>query len=92
MKYRDEILKAGLKLWHYDPSKVSTRNIAKIIGKSHVTVFNEFPNGVKNAVAAYGVRQKDSVVIVSLILSKSKLVAHLTDEELEHHWNAVKTF
>ena len=91
MKYKDEILEAGLRLWKYDPSKVSTRNIAKLIGKSHVTVFNQFPNGVRKAVAAHGVAQGDSVVIVSLMLIGDPLVANLTDAQREEHLQAVRS-
>lgn len=88
-KVRLEILEAGLKLWHYDPSKVNARNIAKLIGKTHPAVYHHFPSNIKNAVAGYGVRKNDSTVIVSLILTNNHLISHLTPEERLMHLNAI---
>lgn len=90
-KTRTEILEAGLKLWKLDPTLITNRAIAEIIGKTHVTVFNHFPNGtLRKAVAAYGVQQKDSVVIVSLLLNKDPLVTDLSEEERQKHLDFVK--
>lgn len=89
--YRELMLEVGLKLWRSDPTKISTRNIAKMIGKSHVTVFNKFPNGVRKAIAAHGVAKGDSVVIVSLMLINDPLVANLSEEEREKHLQAVRS-
>lgn len=88
---REEILEAGLKIWRYNPSMVTTRNIAEMIGKSHVTVHYHFPqNGLRKAVARHGVMKGDSVVIVSLLLIGDNLVKDLTEEERDFHFSAVK--
>lgn len=89
-KARQEILEAGLKLWHYDPSKVNPVNIAKLIGKTHPAVYHHFPTNIKKAVAAYGIRKGDSVVIVSLYLTNDPLVADMKPEEIQKHLDVLK--
>ena len=87
---RMEILEAGLKIWRYDPSKVNAVNIAKLIGKTHPAVYHHFPRNIKKAVASYGVRKGDSVVIVHLILTNDPLVESLSEDERQKHLNTVK--
>lgn len=88
---REEILEAGLKLWRIDPSEITTRKIGQLVGRSNVAVFRLFPNGLKKAIAEYGIQKQDSVVIVSLILTNDPLVTGMTRKEKEKHLNAIKS-
>lgn len=92
-KVRTEILEAGVKIWHADPSKVSARNIAKVIGKTHPSIYHHYPNKNRllTAVANHAIQAGDSVVIVSLILTNSPLVGALTEEERMAHIKSVAT-
>lgn len=91
-KSRQEILDAGLKLWRVDPSKVNARNIAKLIGKTHPTVYHHYPDKERllKAVAHHGVQKGDSIVIVSMMLMGNPLIAELSEAERQKHLNVVK--
>lgn len=87
---RQKILEAGLKIWHYDPAKLSTRSIAKVIDCEHTTVWHHYPHGnLRKAVALYGISQGDSVVISTLILTNDKLVRKMPEAERKKHLKAV---
>ena len=90
---RTAILDAGLVLWKADPSKVNARNIAKIIGKTHPTVYHHYPDKERllKAIAHHGVKTGDSIVIVSLMLTSNPVVADLSQEERQKHLDAVKS-
>ena len=93
MKHGDlvklRILKAGVRLWHKDPSLVSARKIAPKVDLTPQGVLYHFPNGLKNAVAMYAVEAGDSKVIVQLILTGSKYVKNLTDQERRKHIKSI---
>lgn len=87
---KQKILDAGLKIWHIDPSNISTRKIGEMIGMSHCTVAYHYPDGkLKDAIAAYGISKGDSVVVVSLILTGHHLVDGMSVEEKQKHLNAL---
>lgn len=89
---KEKILEAGLKLWRSDPSKVNPHHVARMIGKTRPAIYYYFKNteDLKKAVAAYGIEQGDSVVIVGLMLTDSPLVKDLTEAERRKHLSAVK--
>ena len=89
---RTAILNAGLQLWRSDPSKINARNIAKIIGKTHPTVYHHYPDKERllKAVAHHGVKTGDSVVIVSLMLTGNPIVTSLSEDERQKHLNVVR--
>ena len=89
---RTAILDAGLQLWRADPNKINARNIAKIIGKTHPTVYYHYPDKERllKAVAHHGVKTCDSVVIVSMMLTNHPLVAGLSEAERQKHLDVVK--
>lgn len=91
-KARKQILDAGVQLWRADPSRINARNIAKLIGKTHPTVYHHYPDKERllKAVASHGVREGDSFVIVSLILTNNPLVADMSEDERQKHLNIVK--
>lgn len=89
---RTAILDAGVKLWRADPSKVNARNIAKLIGKTHPTVYHHYPDKERllKAVAHHGVQTGDSVLIVSLMLTDHPLVAAMSEDERQKHLDVLK--
>lgn len=92
-KIRKQILEAGLQLWQSDASKINARNIAEIVGKTHPTIYHHYPTkkDLLEAIARHGVEVGDSVVIVSLMLAGSPLIASLSAEERQKHLDVVKS-
>lgn len=89
-KIKQQILEAGVQLWHHDPRKVNHRKVASLIGKAYSTVFYHFPN-LKQAVAEYALEKGDSVIIVHLILTSHELVKDMPAKEKEKHLKALRT-
>ena len=94
MSTREKILEAGLQLWRMDPSKVNPFNVAKMIGKTHASIYHHFKDSehLKRAVAVYGLQKGDSVVIVTLMLVNDPLVASLSEDERQKHLNMMKEY
>lgn len=64
---RKKILETGLKLWRLDPSKVSARNIARRLNRTHSAVLYYFDGDLKERIAEYAVEVGDAKVIAQLI-------------------------
>lgn len=78
---KTKILETGLRMWKEDPASVTALGIAKQIKMVHGSVLYHFPDGVKEAVAAYAVEQGDVTVISQLVAVDHSLVSHLTAEQ-----------
>lgn len=76
------ILETGLRLWRVDPAYVTARRIAKELGLTHGAIQHHFRHSelsMKDAIAYHCVEQGEAKVIVHLIASNHKAVAHLDD-------------
>lgn len=74
-KTRQKILETGLEMWLKNPNSVTANGIAKRLGLVHAAVLYHFPDGVKDAVAAYAVEQQCAPVIAQLIVNRHPTVA-----------------
>lgn len=90
-KIKKQILEAGLALWSENPNMVNARNVAKLVGKTHPTIYHHYPTKkhLLHAVAKHGVEIGNSVVIVHLILTGHPLIKSLSETERQKHLNAV---
>lgn len=89
---KKQILDAGVQLWREDPNKINARNIAKLINKTHPTIYNHYPNKkhLVEAVASHGVQTGDSVIIVNLLLMGHPMIADIPEDERQKHLNVVR--
>lgn len=74
---KQKILEVGLRLWKEDPTKVSTRNIAKELGMTGGAIGYHFPGILKEAIAAYAINIEDIQVIADLIVSNHPLIEEM---------------
>lgn len=90
-KAKIDILEAGIKLWHKDPSFVTLAHISRALKKLPPALHYHFPNGsIKDAVAEYAVSKGDSIIIVHLILSKHPSIHHLSESEIKNHFTMAR--
>lgn len=68
-------------MWLENPDSVTANGIAKRIGLTHATILYHFPEGVKNAVAEYAVKQGEGRVIAQLIASGHAAAQALSPSE-----------
>lgn len=81
---KEEILKAGLKLWpDVTPSTIATK-----MGITHAAVLYHFSN-VKEAVAQYAVDNDCSKVIVQMLATNHKLVKDMPAAERLRHFSSL---
>lgn len=85
MNTKTKILKAGIKLWKKNPDDVKALHIAKEIDMVHATVLYHFPDGVKDAVAAYAVETGESQIVAQLILTNHPAVKDMSQEDRQKH-------
>lgn len=78
---REKILKTGLEMWEKDPSSVNAHAISKCMGIVHGTVMYHFPDGVRDAVAAFALETGNDKVLSQLIVERHPVVAHLSSQE-----------
>lgn len=88
MNTKTKILKAGVKLWKKNPDDVKALRIAKEIKMVNATVLYHYPDGVKDAVAAYAVETGESLIIAQLILTNHPAVKDLSPEIRQKHLSA----
>lgn len=83
MKHRkkDDILKAGVRLWEKDHSNVTVSKVAAELGISHSLVLYHFPEGFKEAVKQYAFDHKNVKVIAQLIVTGDRLAEGLCPTE-----------
>lgn len=87
MNTKTKILKAGIRLWKKNPDEVKALTIAKEIKMVHATVLYHFPEGVKDAVAAYAVETGESQIISQLVLMGHPAAKLLTPEQRQEHFS-----
>lgn len=80
-KTRQKILETGLEMWLKNPDSVTANGIAKSMGLVHAAILYHFPDGVKDAVAAYALEQGNAQVIAQLIVNRHDLVADMSGAE-----------
>lgn len=80
-KTRQKILETGLEMWLKNPNSVTANGIAKRMGLVHSAILYHFPDGVKDAVAAYALEQGNAQVIAQLIVNRHELVAGMSSAE-----------
>lgn len=81
---RLEILQAGVALWREgQENDVTARGIGNRVGLTHAGVLHHFGSSadLKQAVAEYAVKTKDSSVIPKLIVAKHPAAESLTPAE-----------
>lgn len=74
---KNEILKAGLKLW----PNVTASSVAKALNVTHAAVIYHFPD-VHTAVAEYAIKTRYLPVVVQLIASGHPACTVMSDEEM----------
>lgn len=74
---KNEILKAGLKLW----PNVTASSVAKALNVTHAAIIYHFPD-VHSAVAEYAIKTRYLPVVVQMIASGHPLCAQMTDDEM----------
>lgn len=83
---RQLILDAGVMLWENDPLRVTTRDIAKVIGFTSHAVLYHFKTArqLREAIAVHAVEVGNSSVIVQLIATKHPAIRrmHWTDRQM----------
>lgn len=92
-KIKTDILKAGLEIWKKNPNAVNARNVAKMINKTHPTVYHYYPTkrDLVDAIAKYAVDVGDSFIIVSLMLASSPFISGLSEKERQIHLSTVSS-
>ena len=86
---RKDILTKGLEIFKADPAKLNHHFVAKELGISNAKIHYHFGTDLKHAVLSYAVEQGDSHVVVGLIASKDRMVAHMTKAERQKHIDVV---
>lgn len=86
---KEKILNAGLRIWEKDASKLTVTNVARSLGMTHGNVFYHFPAGLKDAIAEYAIAQKNTRVIVQLIVTGHPLVEKLAPSERANYLKSI---
>lgn len=83
MSTYNRIIEAALNIWRIDgATAVSLRNVAKVVGMSHVGLLHHVgtAEAMRDATAKEAVRIGDPVIVPQLIVSKHDAVAALSEE------------
>lgn len=79
---RAEILAVGLQVWRErGMERVTCTHVASLVGVTHATCLYHFKTteGLRNAIAAEAVRQRDSIIVPQLITTNHIAVMGMSD-------------